>query len=102
MKDSTMSDQLGQRSATSGLSGWFPIFDTLEGIRGEMFIVAKVQNVADENPYSDSSSIVEIFSSSWLDPEVVAVERIMGFVEELVVDEDPEVCHLFLSMKLCR
>jgi hypothetical protein len=90
-KDAIMSEQLSQRSFTSGLSGWFPIFDTLEGIRGELYIVAKVQNVADENPYSESSAVVEIFSSSWIDPEAIAIERVMGFVEELVVDEDPEV-----------
>jgi hypothetical protein len=89
-KDVMKSEELGQRTFTAGLKGWFPIFDTLEGIRGEVYIVVKVQNVADENPYSESSSVVEIFSASWLDPETVAVERVLGFVEELVVDEDPE------------
>jgi len=89
-KYAVVSEQ-GQRTFTSGLSGWFPICDTLEGIRGELSVVVKLQNVADENPFSDSSAEVEIYSSSWFDPEVVAVERVMGFVEELVVDEDPEV-----------
>jgi hypothetical protein len=89
-KDAVMSEGLGNRTYTSGLSGWFPIFDTLEGIRGELYVVVKVQNVTDENPYSESSAAVEFFSSSWLDPEVIAIERLMGFVEELVVDTDPE------------
>lgn len=83
------------QSFTSGLSGWFPVFDTLEGIRGELFATVKVENVADENPYSEASGAVEFFSSSWLDPQTVAVERVMGFVEELVVDSDPEVSFLF-------
>ena len=90
-KDLVSSKSFSNQTSTSGLAGWFPIFDTLEGIRGELFLAVKVQNVADENPFSDSSSLVEIFSSSWLDPETIAVERVLGFVEELVVDEDPEV-----------
>ena len=86
------------QTLTSSLSGWYPIFDTLEGIRGELYIVVKVQNVNDENPYSESSATVEFFSSSWLDPEVIAVERVMGFVEELVVDTDPQVSQVFQSI----
>ena len=72
------------------VQGWFPIFDTFEGIRGELNVAVRVQFVEDENPFADSSAGVRFFSSSWLDPNVVAVECVIGFVQDLVVDTDPE------------
>jgi len=75
---------------TSGLAGWFPIYDTLEGIRGEVYVVVKVLFVTDENPFSEASAGVRFFSTSYLDPGALALESVMGFVEELVVDTDPE------------
>jgi hypothetical protein len=77
-------------SPSSGLAGWFPIYDTLEGIRGELYVAVKVLFVTDENPFSEASAGVRFFSASSVDPGVLAIESVMGFVEELVVDTDPE------------
>jgi len=73
-----------------GLAGWYPIYDTLEGIRGEVYVTVKASIVTDENPFSEASASVRFFSASYLDPGTLAVECVFGFVEELVVESDPE------------
>eukprot|EP00123_Amoebidium_parasiticum_P021357 comp65939_c0_seq1/m.48006 comp65939_c0_seq1/g.48006 ORF comp65939_c0_seq1/g.48006 comp65939_c0_seq1/m.48006 type:complete len:284 (-) comp65939_c0_seq1:8-859(-) len=71
------------------LAGWYPIYDTIRGIRGEINIAVKIELVQNQNPHSDSSVGVKIFAMSVLPPgfRLVAMH---GFVEELVVDNDPE------------
>ncbi len=44
------------------LDGWFPIFDTLHGIRGEVHVIVKVEVVADQHPLKQSSHGVAIFT----------------------------------------
>ncbi|KNC77253.1 hypothetical protein SARC_10285, partial [Sphaeroforma arctica JP610] len=73
----------------SQLSGWYPIYDTIRGIRGEVSIVIKLDLFNNTNQFRDTSVGVQIFSLSVL-PECYKTLAIHGFVEELVVDNDPE------------
>ena len=45
------------------VSGWFPIYDTLHGIRGELNAQAKIQFFGNINPFKDSSAGVQFFST---------------------------------------
>ena len=86
------------RPATGGgglssgtIDGWFPLYDTLGGVRGELGLSIKLTFIGDENPFRDSSAGVQLFPFSELDPASgYAVSHVFGFVEELVVADDPE------------
>jgi hypothetical protein len=81
---------------TGGLSsgiidGWFPLFDNLGGVRGEIEVYVKLNFIGDVNPFRDSSAGVQLFPFSTLDPNSgYNVAHVFGFVEELVVADDPE------------
>jgi hypothetical protein len=73
------------------LGGWMPIYDTLGGVRGELEVSVKLNFIGDVNPFRDSSAGVQLFPFSTLDPASGnTVSHIFGFVEELVVADDPE------------
>lgn len=72
------------------IKGWFPLYDTLRGVRGELYLVAKLRFIGDKNPFRESSAGVQFFGASFLNPELYLVTRVFGFVEELLVDNDPE------------
>jgi len=73
------------------IDGWFPLYDTLGGVRGELGISIKLKFIGDENPFRDSSAGVQLFPFSELDPASgYTVSHVFGFVEELVVADDPE------------
>jgi hypothetical protein len=73
------------------IDGWFPLYDTLGGVRGELHLAVKMNFIGDVNPFRDSSAGVQLFPFSRLDPASgYIVTHIFGFVEELVVAEDPE------------
>ncbi|KAM3569501.1 hypothetical protein VYU27_008412 [Nannochloropsis oceanica] len=80
----------GGRGEELLLQGLYPLYDTLKGVRGDLALSVKLQHVGNENPFRDSSIGVRFFSASVLDPEVFQVDKILGFVEELVVENDPE------------
>ena len=42
------------------LAGWFPIYDTLRGIRGRLFVVIKLTFFGDMNPFKESAAGVPI------------------------------------------
>ncbi|XP_071520258.1 C2 domain-containing protein 5 isoform X3 [Panulirus ornatus] len=74
---------------TAVMSGWLPVYDTMHGIRGEVNIVVKVDLFSDFNKFRQSSCGVQFFFT----PEIPAgyrCQNIVGFVEELVVNDDPE------------
>jgi len=71
------------------LSGWLPIFDTMHGIRGDINVIVKVDLFSDLNRYRHSSCGVHFFSTPAV-PRGYAAESVFGFVEELVVNDDPE------------
>jgi hypothetical protein len=67
------------------------IKDTLGGVRGELEISVKLNFIGDVNPFRDSSAGVQLFPFSTLDPAAgYSVVHVFGFVEELVVADDPE------------
>lgn len=71
------------------MRGWFPIFDTMHGIRGEVQIVVKLDLFSDFNRFRSSSCGVKVFFCAGV-PEGYALQAIQGFVEELIVNDDPE------------
>ncbi|RHY28073.1 hypothetical protein DYB32_006283 [Aphanomyces invadans] len=74
----------------SSVQGWYPIYDTLLGVRGELHLVIRLHYFGDINPFRESSAGVQFFSLSTLDPAIFTTQRVLGFVEELVVHADPE------------
>ncbi|KAK2175121.1 hypothetical protein NP493_746g01027 [Ridgeia piscesae] len=82
-------DPLLSKENTSVFSGWFPIYDTMHGIRGNLNIIVKVDLFTDFNKFRQSSCGVKFFCTSRV-PEGHLVQAILGFVEELVVNDDPE------------
>lgn len=73
----------------STLSGWLPIYDTMHGIRGEVNLMVRIDLFSDSNRYRESSCGVRFFYSSGI-PQGYHAHAILGFVEELVVNDDPE------------
>ncbi|XP_063617935.1 C2 domain-containing protein 5 isoform X3 [Cydia splendana] len=71
------------------MSGWIPVFDTMHGIRGELNVIVKVELFSDFNKYKTSSCGVQFFHCPMIPPGY-KVTAIHGFVEELVVNDDPE------------
>lgn len=45
----------------SVVSGWFPVFDTMHGIRGEVHIIIKVELFSDFNKFRQSSCGIQFF-----------------------------------------
>ncbi|EEB15002.1 conserved hypothetical protein [Pediculus humanus corporis] len=60
------------------MSGWIPVYDTMHGIRGEVNIIVKVELFSDFNKFPP------------VIPQGYHAQVIHGFVEELVVNDDPE------------
>ena len=71
------------------MSGWLPVYDTMHGIRGEVNIIVKVELFSDLNKFRQSSCGVQFFCCQEV-PEGYKAQFIPGFVEELVVNDDPE------------
>jgi hypothetical protein len=72
------------------ISGWFPLFDTARGIRGSIYVTVKLQFIGNENPFLDSSAGIQFFSASNISGRSFFIQEIIGFVDELVVQDDPE------------
>ena len=71
-----MEDSAGQ------IAGWFPIYDNLRGIRGQLSVTTKLEFFVNENPFKDASSGVQFFSVD-TPFSVYRISHIHGFVEEL-------------------
>nr|XP_040024189.1 C2 domain-containing protein 5-like isoform X7 [Gasterosteus aculeatus aculeatus] len=82
-------DPLLCSEAASVISGWFPIYDTIHGIRGEINVLVKVELFNDLNRFRQSSCGVKFFCTASI-PRCYRAVLVHGFVEELVVNEDPE------------
>ncbi|XP_076848824.1 C2 domain-containing protein 5 isoform X9 [Brachyhypopomus gauderio] len=82
-------DPLLCSEAATVISGWFPIYDTIHGIRGEINVLVKVDLFNDLNRFRQSSCGVKFFCTMSI-PRCFRAMVIHGFVEELVVNEDPE------------
>ena len=75
-RNSTDESSAGDRSSrnagkgrlSSGvIDGWFPVYDTLGGVRGELKVSVKLNFIGDVNPFRDSSAGVQLFPFSELD-----------------------------------
>ncbi|XP_014900249.1 C2 domain-containing protein 5 isoform X17 [Poecilia latipinna] len=82
-------DPLLCAEAASVISGWFPIYDTIHGIRGEINVLVKVELFNDLNRFRQSSCGVKFLCTTSI-PRGYRAAMVHGFVEELVVNEDPE------------
>uniref|UniRef100_A0A4W3K676 C2 calcium dependent domain containing 5 n=1 Tax=Callorhinchus milii TaxID=7868 RepID=A0A4W3K676_CALMI len=82
-------DPLLSNEASTVICGWFPIYDTIHGIRGEINVMVKVDLFNDLNRFRQSSCGVKFFCTASI-PKCYKAVTIHGFVEELVVNEDPE------------
>ncbi|KAI8930309.1 hypothetical protein BC831DRAFT_502422 [Entophlyctis helioformis] len=71
------------------IAGWFPIYDTLLGVRGEVNVQVKLHMFGDANPFKDSSAGVQFFTVSTLPPNYQIVS-VLGFVSALDYQDDPE------------
>eukprot|EP00118_Oscarella_pearsei_P012481 m.92430 g.92430 ORF g.92430 m.92430 type:complete len:987 (+) comp36731_c0_seq28:28-2988(+) len=80
---------LALEDGSKGISGWYPIFDTMHGIRGELNVQIRVKFIQDFNKFRQSSCGVKFFSSL-MTPQMYQCCALFGFVEELVVNNDPE------------
>lgn len=74
---------------SNSISGWFPIYDTFRGIRGELEVVIEVEYFGSKAIGVDSGGYIKFFSSPYPYSDAV-ISDIKGFVEELIVDDDPE------------
>lgn len=52
------------------ISGWFPLFDTLRGIRGQIRVQVRLHFFGDANPFKDASAEVHFFASSVIPPSI--------------------------------
>lgn len=116
------SAQLVQSGKGSVMSGWIPVFDTMHGIRGEINLIVKVDLFSDVNKFRQSSCGVQFFHckcslrlrraiginndiltfiSAPIIPYGYHAQVIHGFVEELVVNDDPEY-HLYNIIRTPR
>ncbi|XP_052321816.1 C2 domain-containing protein 5 isoform X1 [Oncorhynchus keta] len=82
-------DPLLSSEAATVIAGWFPIYDTIHGIRGEINVLVKVDLFNDLNRFRQSSCGVKFFCTTSI-PRCYRATLVHGFVEELVVNEDPE------------
>jgi C2 domain len=85
---------VSQDDNNNGINGWFPIYDTLTGVNGELLVSVKVNFIGDVNPFRDSSAGVRLLPFSTIDPHSgYRLAHVFGFVEELVVADDPDWSH---------
>jgi len=70
------------------IAGWFPIYDSLRGARGELYLAVKLDYIDNANPFKESSAGVLFYSSTSF-PEGYQT-KLLGFVEELIYADDPE------------
>lgn len=76
--------------ANGSVQGWFPIYDTLRGVRGELRLKIRLEFFNNVNAFTDSSAGAVQFFSSSAPLAVYQVEQVLGFAEELLVKQDPE------------
>ena len=72
------------------IEGWFQIYDSLRGMVGELYLAVEVILLEDQMKYDESATSVQFFAASLLSSDIYAEQQIYGFVEDLVVESDPE------------
>lgn len=74
----------------SEIAGWFPIYDTMRGVRGELKLSVSLSFFGKATGIGADSTDTVLFSFGTVAPPNMIVTQILGFVEELLVDDDPE------------
>ena len=69
--------------------GFYPIYDTINGCRGEIYCIIKLEPFNDLNKFRQTSTNIRFYHSPIV-PFGYYCTQILGFVEELIVNEDPE------------
>ncbi|CAD2096880.1 conserved Plasmodium protein, unknown function [Plasmodium vinckei petteri] len=72
------------------LEGWFPLYDSLEGIKGELYCTIKWEFFEEKNPYNDNSAVLLLGTTSFPKGSPYYIEEIIGFAHELKIVNDPE------------
>ncbi|KAJ2493638.1 hypothetical protein IWW37_000504 [Coemansia sp. RSA 2050] len=75
---------------TRTLGGWFPIYDTMCGIRGELKCQIILQYFGNVNPFSSSSAGIQVFSTPSPYLPLSAPIHTLGFISSVVTHIDPE------------
>ncbi|KAJ2747595.1 hypothetical protein GGI20_000420 [Coemansia sp. BCRC 34301] len=75
---------------TRTLGGWFPIYDTMCGIRGELKCQIILQYFGNVNPFSSSSAGIQVFSTPSPHLSLSAPVHTLGFISSVVTHIDPE------------
>ncbi|RZC41814.1 C2 domain-containing protein 5, partial [Asbolus verrucosus] len=99
-------DSNHEHPSNSVMSGWIPVYDTMHGIRGEVNVIVKVELFSDFNRFRQSSCGIQFFCCNSHSPFVMVIlnkcfvaksiphgyfaQTVHGFVEELIVNDDPE------------
>lgn len=71
------------------IAGWFPVYDTLRNLQGELNVQVKLQFFGDVNPFKESSAGVQFFSMT-RQPPAYQIVGMYGLVDDLVTEDDPE------------
>ena len=76
-------DIFALKVGSNEMSGMFPIYDTIHGIRGHIRLKVKVQFFMDTNKYRQTSCGVQLFSASCV-PHGFVATHMQGLVDELL------------------
>ncbi|SOV20342.1 conserved Plasmodium protein, unknown function [Plasmodium sp. gorilla clade G2] len=68
------------------LEGWFPLYDSLAGLKGELYCIIKWEFFEEKNPYNENSSGTTFFPNN----SPYYIEQIIDFANELKIVNDPE------------
>jgi hypothetical protein len=71
------------------MEGWFPIYDTMKGVRGDLRLQVKLHWFEDVNRFKESSAGILFITAPYV-PTAYHVIALDGFVEELIIESDPE------------
>uniref|UniRef100_A0A914X3U4 C2 domain-containing protein n=1 Tax=Plectus sambesii TaxID=2011161 RepID=A0A914X3U4_9BILA len=74
---------------SADMIGWLPIYDTLNGHRGELRIEVQLELFADTNKLRESSCGVQVFVAGRVPPGQRLIE-VHGLVHDLLTAGDPE------------
>ncbi|CRG98795.1 conserved Plasmodium protein, unknown function [Plasmodium relictum] len=73
------------------LEGWFPLYDSLAGLKGELYCIIKWEFFEEKNPYNDNSADVLLLgTTSFPNNSPYHIEQIIDFAHELKIVNDPE------------
>ncbi|RKP15493.1 hypothetical protein BJ684DRAFT_18196 [Piptocephalis cylindrospora] len=76
-------------AAPDQIAGWFPIYDSLCGIRGSLHVSVRLELFGDVNKFRDSSAGVRIFSVARI-PAGMRLTAVLGLVDARLIEDDPE------------